>query len=135
MNDDGSFGHGQGPLAVIGAFGLIWSRLVACPIVRQRSPPPTVCGVLSTMLSAFTTMLTLVLAGHGRIPTENEEDDVQDIYIDQDEDEQGFVPGHDVQSLHMNQRGEICCTSADLTFAKAFCARSILLPILYNRFL
>ena len=93
--------------------------------MHERSLPPSVCAVLSARLSAFTTMLTVVLAGHGRIPTENEEDDVQDIYIDQDEDEQGLVPGHDVQSLQMNQRGENCCTSTDLTFAKAACARSI----------
>lgn len=73
--------------------------------MHERSLPPSVCAVLSARLSAFTTMLTVVLAGHGRIPTENEEDDVQDIYIDQDEDEQGLVPGHDVQSLQMNQRG------------------------------
>ena len=34
---------------------------------------------------------------------ENEEDDVQDIYVDQDEDEQGSVPGGgDVQSLQVH---------------------------------
>lgn len=42
---------------------------------------------------------------------ENEDDDVQDIYVDQDEDEQDFLPREgDVQSMHINtQRGEMRC--------------------------
>jgi hypothetical protein len=45
------------------------------------------------------------LAGHGGMPTGNEDDDVQDIYVDQDDDGQEFMPGGDVQSLMHTQRG------------------------------
>lgn len=56
---------------------------------------------------------------------ENEEDDVQDIYVDQDEDEQGSVPGGgDVQSLQVHtDRGAAQFRSGRLRgyFALSFC--------------
>mgnify|MGYP007125056690 CR=1 FL=1 len=61
------------------------------------------------------TGLTPAATGHGGLPMENEEDDVQDIYVDQEEDEQGFVPGGDVQSLQVHtDRGEAQYRSAQL---------------------
>ncbi len=50
------------------------------------------------------------LAGHGGMPIENEDDAVADIYVDQDEDGQEFMPGGDIQSI--TQRGEPLYRSA-----------------------
>ena len=54
-----------------------------------------------------------MLTGHGGMPMDNEDDDVQDIYVDQDDDEQGLMPGGHIQSLQMHtQRGEsLYCTA------------------------
>ena len=44
------------------------------------------------------------------MPIENEDDAVADIYVDNDEDGQEFMPGGDIQSI--TQRGEPLYRSA-----------------------